>query len=174
MYSPRRSPRFKVSPKPDLPQKPRQPKRVQDPAADSVRQANYQVELAAWEAAKKEHENLMQKRKAKQNAVSKTARESMGGKDSPAPATPPAMPPAAPSPQERPAPWHQLQADLVAQARHPVVLPHSYFEWDVPDEYRAGRTFCLPRWCDEFSEVGRARCTCGMITAQRLATQQAW
>ena len=172
--SPRRSPRFKKSPKPELPKKPRQPKRVENPAEHSVRQAKYQVELAAWEAAKKEHENLMQKRKAKQNAVSKIARESMGGKDSPAPSTPPATPPAAPSAQERPAPWHQLQADLVAQARHPVVLPHSFLEWCVPDEYRAGRTFCLDLpHCDE-SESRRATCSCGMITAQRLATQQAW
>ena len=88
--SPRRSPRFKKSPKPELPKKPRQPKRVENPAEHSVRQTKYQVELAAWEAAKMEHENLMQKRKTKQNAVSKIARESMGGKDSPAPATPPA------------------------------------------------------------------------------------
>ena len=173
--SPRRSPRFKkLSPKPELPKKPRQPKRVENPAEHSVRQTKYQVELAAWEAAKMEHENLMQKRKAKQNAVSKIARESMGGKDSPAPSTPPATPPAAPSAQERPAPWHQLQADLVAQARHPVVLPHSFLEWCVPDEYRAGRTFCLDEWhCDE-RESRRATCSCGMITAQRLATQQAW
>ena len=60
--SPRRSPRFKKSsPKPELPKKPRQPKRVENPAEHSVRQAKYQVELAAWEAAKMEHENLMQK-----------------------------------------------------------------------------------------------------------------
>ncbi len=53
-------------PKPKLPQKPRQPKRVQDPGADSVCQANYNAELAAWEAAKLEHEKKMQKRQAKQ------------------------------------------------------------------------------------------------------------
>ena len=170
----RRSPIKKVSPKPELPKKPRKSERVEDPAANSVRQANYQGELAAWEAAKQEHDKLMQKRKAKQNAASKAARESMGGKDSPAPSTPPATPPAAPSAQERPAPWHQLQADLVAQARHPVVLPHSFLEWCVPDEYRAGRTFCLDEWhCDE-RESRRATCSCGMISAQRLATQQAW
>ena len=57
MASPRRSPRFKLSPKPKLPKKPRRPKRVKNPAEDSVRQTNYQVELAAWEAAKVEHEN---------------------------------------------------------------------------------------------------------------------
>ena len=76
MYSPRRSPRFKVSPKPDLPQKPRRPKRVQDPAADSVRQANYKADLVAWEAAKEEHEKLMQKRQAKQKAAWQEARKS--------------------------------------------------------------------------------------------------
>ena len=62
----RPSPRFKkLSPKPELPKKPRKPERVEDPAANSVRQANYQAELAAWEAAKTEHDKLMQKRKAK-------------------------------------------------------------------------------------------------------------
>ena len=83
--SPKRcSPRFKkVSPKPELPKKPRKPQRVEDPAANSVRQANYQAELAAWEAAKEEHDKLMQKRKSKQNVASKAARESMGGKDWP-------------------------------------------------------------------------------------------
>ena len=75
MSSPRRSPRFKVSPKPDLPQKPRQPKRVQDPAADSVRQANYKADLVAWEAAKEEHEKLIQKRQAKQKAACGRRRE---------------------------------------------------------------------------------------------------
>ena len=76
MASPRRSRRFKLSPKPKLPEKPRRPKRVKNPAEDSVRQANYQVELAAWEAAKVEHEKLMQKRKAKQNATTAAARKS--------------------------------------------------------------------------------------------------
>ena len=69
MASPRRSPRFKLSPKPKLPKKPRKPERVKNPAEDSVRQANYQVELAEWEAAKVEHDRLMQKRKAKKNAA---------------------------------------------------------------------------------------------------------
>ena len=47
--SPRRSPRFiEPSPKPELPKKPRQPKRVENPVEDSVRRANFQVELAEW------------------------------------------------------------------------------------------------------------------------------
>ena len=76
MASPRRSPRFiEPSPKPELPKKPRRPERVQDPAADSVRQANYKVDLAAWEAAKEEHEKLIQKRQAKQKAAWKEARK---------------------------------------------------------------------------------------------------
>ena len=95
--SPRRSPRFKVSPKPDLPQKPFRPKRVQDPAADSVRQANYKADLVAWEAAKEEHEKLMQKRQAKQKAAWQEARKSA------------APPPAAP--QAALAPPPQLSAD---------------------------------------------------------------
>ena len=88
MASPRRSPRFKLSPKPKLPKKPRRPKRVKNPAEDSVRQANYQVELAAWEAAKVEHENKMQKRQAKQTAGWKAARKSAAEKDAPPPAAP--------------------------------------------------------------------------------------
>jgi len=84
--TPRRSPRFKAesSPKPELPKKPRRPERVQDPAADSVRQANYKVDLAAWEAAKEEHEKLIQKRQAKQKAAWKDVRKSA----SPPPAAP--------------------------------------------------------------------------------------
>ena len=97
MSSPRRSPRFKVSPKPDLPQKPFRPKRVKDPAADSVRQANYKADLVAWEAAKEEHEKLMQKRQAKQKAAWQEARKSA------------APPPAAP--QAALAPPPQLSAD---------------------------------------------------------------
>ena len=81
----RRSPIKKVSPKPELPKKPRKPQRVEDPAANSVRQANYQVELAAWEAAKVEHEKLMQKRKAKQNATTAAARKSDVEKSLPPP-----------------------------------------------------------------------------------------
>ena len=89
--SPRRSPRFiEPSPKPELPKKPRRPERVQDPAADSVRQANYQVELAEWEAARLEHDRLMQKRKAKKNAATtaawKAARKGAAEKDAPPPA----------------------------------------------------------------------------------------
>ena len=91
--SPRRSPRLKgPSPKPELPQKPRPPKRVKDVHADSVRQANFKVELAAWEAAKVEHEKLIQKRKAKQNATTAAARKSDVEKSLPPPSaalTPP-------------------------------------------------------------------------------------
>ena len=89
--SPRRSPRLiEPSPKPELPKKPRQPRRVENPAEDSVRQANYLVELKAWEAATVEHEGLMKKRRAKQNAASKAAwkaaRKSSAEKDAPPPA----------------------------------------------------------------------------------------
>ena len=69
----RRSPRLKGSPKPELPHKPRPPKRVQNAAEDSVRQANFQVELAEWQKAKAEHDKLMQNRKRKQNAATKAA-----------------------------------------------------------------------------------------------------
>ena len=75
--STRRSPRLKgLSPKPELPPKPRPPKRVKDVLANSVREANFQVELAAWEAAKEEHDNLMKKRKTKQKAAGRAAGKS--------------------------------------------------------------------------------------------------
>ena len=49
MQQPRRSPRLGgLSPKPKLPHKPRQPKRLQDPAADSVRQANYNADTLGF------------------------------------------------------------------------------------------------------------------------------
>ena len=96
--SPRRSPRLKgPSPKPELPQKPRPPKRVNDVAADSVRVANYQAELAAWEAAKLEHAKLMKIRKGKQMAAGRAAVKSAAEAEAPPPAAPPAV--LAPPPQ---------------------------------------------------------------------------
>ena len=86
--SPRRSPRLKgLSPKPELPLKPKPPKRVQNIAEDSVRQANYQAELAAWKQAKVEHENQMKIRKAKQ----RHERERGIGKAPASPAPPPQL-----------------------------------------------------------------------------------
>ena len=49
--------------------------RARSRSADSVRQANYKADLAAWEAAKEEHEKLIQKRQAKQKAAWKEARK---------------------------------------------------------------------------------------------------
>ena len=84
MASPRRSPRLKgPSPKPELPQKPRPPKRVNDVAADSVRAANYKVELAAWEAAKLEHTKLMKIRKGKQTAAGRAGSKSAAEAEAP-------------------------------------------------------------------------------------------
>ena len=96
--STRRSPRLKgLSPKPELPPKPRPPKRVKDVLANSVREANFQVELAAWEAAKEEHDNLMKKRKTKQKAAGRAAGKSAAEAEAPPPAAPPAA--LAPPPQ---------------------------------------------------------------------------
>jgi len=74
MMLPRRSPRLE-SPPPKRPSKPRQPKRVQDETEDSVRQAQYKTELAAWETANEEHAQLMKRRQAKQTAAWKTAQK---------------------------------------------------------------------------------------------------
>ena len=89
--STRRSPRLKgPSPKPELPPKPRPPKRVKDVLTNSVREANFQVELAAWEAAKQEHHNLMKKLKTKQKAAGWAAGKSAAEAEAPPPAAPPA------------------------------------------------------------------------------------
>ena len=125
--SPRRSPRFKkLSPKPELPKKPRQPKRVENRIVDSVRQANYQVELAAWQADKEEHENLMQRRKGKQNAASMAARAEKL-------APPPAAPPAALAPPP------QLSADEARLVGSPALAEHRVFEILTPAEERFPR-----------------------------------
>ena len=98
--SPRRSPRLKgLSPKPELPRRPKPPKRVKDLAEDSVRQANFKLELAEWEAEKVEHDKRMKIRKAKATASWKAAKKS-GGKDA-------ALPP-------------QLAADELRLARAPL------------------------------------------------------
>ena len=72
--SPRRSPRLKETGKyrvegPELPRKPRRPKRVNNAAEDSVRQANFQAELAAWQVAQQEHADLMKIRKREKTAA---------------------------------------------------------------------------------------------------------
>ena len=104
--STRRSPRLNgPSPKPELPQKPRPPKRVKDVHAGSVRQANFKVELAAWEAAKLEHANLMKIRKAKKTTAWKAAAARKSAAEAEA-AESDAPPPAAPAP--RPPSCHTL------------------------------------------------------------------
>ena len=63
--SPRRSPRLKgLSPAPKGPgPKPQRPKRVKNAAEDSVRQATYETELAAWSAANEEHKDAMKNKR---------------------------------------------------------------------------------------------------------------
>ena len=51
-----------------------------------MRQATYNVELAAWEAAKLEYEKKMQKRQSKQTAAWKAARKGVAGNNAPPPA----------------------------------------------------------------------------------------
>ena len=78
MASPRRSPRLKgLSPAPKGPgPKPLPPRRrVKDPAEDSVRQAVYAAELAAWEQASKEHAEIMKVRHRAKTTAWKAARK---------------------------------------------------------------------------------------------------
>ena len=92
MASPRRSPRLKgLSPAPKGPgPKPQPPRRrVKDPAEDSVRQAVYAAELAAWEQASKEHADIMKVRHRAKTAAWKAARKkSAAESDAPPPAAP--------------------------------------------------------------------------------------
>ena len=81
---------------------------MKDLAEDSVRQANFKLELAEWEAEKVEHDKRMKIRKAKATASWKAAKKS-GGKDA-------ALPP-------------QLAADELRLARTPL----SFLEpWLLP------------------------------------------
>ena len=158
--SPRRSPRFKkLSPKPELPKKPRQPKRVENRIVDSVRQANYQVELAAWQADKEEHENLMQRRKGKQNAASMAARAEKL-------APPPAAPPAALAPPP------QLSADEALLVGSPALAERRTFEILTPAEERFPRLRrSLVRWALDVEAVAMR---CGAGRAQILNYDGMW
>ena len=166
MQQPRRSPRLGgLSPKPKLPHKPRQPKRLQDPAADSVRQANYNAELAVWETSKLEHEKKMQKRQAKQTAVWKAARKGAAESDAP--------PPAAPAPPP------QLSADelrLVSDSS-PALAERRLAAAAVPPppppekvrHPRLRRSFA--KWLLDVEEVAKR---CGAGQAQELHPQGRW
>ena len=135
------------SPKPELPPKPRPPKRVKDVLGNSVREANFQVELAAWEAAKEEHDNLMKKRKTKQKAAGRAAGKSAAEAEAPPPAAPPAA--LAPPPQ--------LSADEARLVGSPALAERREFEILTPAEERFPR---LRRslWCGGRSTSRRWRC----------------
>ena len=166
--SPRRSPRFKKpSPKPELPKKPRKPERVMNPVENSVRQANYQVELAAWEAAKVEHAHKMQHRQGKQAAAWKAARAE---KQAPPPAAPPAA--LAPPPQ--------LSADEARLVGLPALAERRKFAAVAPppppppaaEEERFPRLRrSLARWVLDVEAVA-ARC--GAHEAQPLFRKGNW
>ncbi len=100
MASPRRSPRLKgLSPAPKGPgPKPQPPRRrVKDPAEDSVRQAVYAAELAAWEQASKEHADIIKVRHRAKTAawnVEGGAKEKRRRKRCPAPGRSRPAPPA--------------------------------------------------------------------------------
>ena len=173
---PRRSPRLGgLSPAPKGPgPKPQPPKRVRDPVEDSVRQANFKAELAAWQEASKEHANLMKTRKAKTTAAWKAAQKSAA-----------ALPPAAPAPPPQlsadelrlssPALAERSQAAAVVpltrpqeQVRHPR-LRRSVAKWlldveAVAERCGAGRAQLLRRdgfwfdpddWEDDYETTGK-------------------
>ena len=161
--STRRSPRLKgLSPKPELPPKPRPPKRVKDVLANSVREANFQVELAAWEAAKEEHDNLMKKRKTKQKAAGRAAGKSAAEAEAPPPAAPPAA--LAPPPQ--------LSADEALLVGSPALAERREFEILTPAEERFPRLRrSLARWALDVEAVAMR---CGAGRAQILNYDGMW
>ena len=161
--STRRSPRLTgPSPKPELPPKPRPPKRVKDVAADSVRQANFQAELAEWEAAKLEHANLMKIRKAKKTTAWKAASKSAAEAEAPPPAAP--LAPLAPTPQ--------LSADEARLVGSPALAERREFEILTPAEERFPRLRrSLVRWALDVEAVAMR---CGAGRAQILNYDGMW
>ena len=166
----RRSPRLTgPSPKPELPQKPRPPKRVQNPAEDSVREANYQAELAQWEADKEEHKNLMHKRKLRQSTAANAARK----------AARTSAKTAAPSPAALAPPQHvQLSADelrLVSspepERRKPAAARAARVERPQELQRFPRLQRALVRW---ILDVEAVAIRCGADEAQRLHRAGEW
>ena len=168
MASPRRSPRLKgLSPAPKGPgPKPQPPRRrVKDPAEDSVRQAVYAAELAAWEQASKEHAEIMKVRhRAKTTAWKAARKKSAAESDAP--------PPAAPAPPP------QLSADelrLVSDSS-PALAERRLAAAAVPPpppekvrHPRLRRSFA--KWLLDVEEVAKR---CGAGQAQELHPQGRW
>ena len=156
--------------KPELPMAPKRPRLTMNENTNAVREAEYAKEKAEYDAAILRHQEEMRRRGAAKRSVQEQfthAAEAAAAEADDAPK------------QERP-PRRLQHADFEAQARHPVMVQHSLLTWGVPAAYREGRTFCIGRTSDCTSKFGNDgegtawACTCGMITAQRLATQEAW
>jgi len=155
--------------KPELPKAPKRPRLTMNENTNAVRKAEYAKEKAAYDAAILHHQEAMHRRGAAKRSVQEQfdAAEAAAAEADDAPK------------QERP-PRRLQHADFEAQARHPVIMQHSLLTWEVPAAYREGRTCCIGRTSDCNGKFGNDRegtawaCTCGMITAQRLATQEAW
>ena len=163
--SPRRSPRFKKpSPKPELPKKPRKPERVMNPVENSVRQANYQVELAAWEAAKVEHAHKMQHRQGKQAAAWKAARAE---KQAPPPAAPPAA--LAPPPQLSADEARLVGSPALAEGRELAAVERPPVQQQDERFPRLRRN--LARWVLDVEAIALR---CGAGEAQLLFTEGEW
>ena len=168
MASPRRSPRLKgLSPAPKGPgPKPQPPRRrVKDPAEDSVRQAVYAAELAAWEQASKEHVDIMKVRHRAKTAAWKAARKKSAAESD-------APPPAAPAPPP------QLSADelrLVSDSS-PALAERRLAAAAVPPpppekvrHPRLRRSFA--KWLLDVEEVAKR---CGAGRAQVLHPEGRW
>ena len=142
---------------------------MQNPPDDSVREANFQVELAQWEAAKVEHKKLMHKRKAKQVEAAKAAWK----------AARTSAETAAPSPAALAPPQHvQLSADelrLVSspepERRKPAAARAARVE-RPPELQRFPRLQrALVRW---ILDVEAVAIRCGADEAQRLHRAGEW
>ena len=128
-----------------------------------MRQANYKADLVAWEAAKEEHEKLMQKRQAKQKAAWQGARKNA------------APPPAAP--QAALAPPPQLSADearlvgspALAEGRELAAVERPPVQQQDERFPRLRRN--LARWVLDVEAIALR---CGAGEAQLLFTEGEW
>ena len=158
--SPRRSPRLKgLSPAPEGPgPKPRPPRRVNDPAEDSVRQAVHAAALAAWEEASKVHADLMKVRHRAKTAAWKAARKkSAADKDAP--------PPAALAPPPLTTEEMELASDYAAAA---VPQPVEQKQEEVRFKHLRRDT---ARWLLDVEAIASR---CGAGQAQLLDVQGRW
>ena len=160
-----------LSPLPEGPgPKPVRPKRVKNAAEDSVRQAKFESELAAWQVAHKEHAELMKIRKRKTTAAWKAAQKA-AKKVAPSPAAPPAAL-APPSRIEIEFPeYGAVLVQYLDQHGAPIVPPPPPFGPRARNVRFHGLRREIVRWVLDLEAVARR---CGADDAQPLHPNGEW